>query len=540
MMGYYDYYDDPSYGYDDDFAYADPDDDWYDDEDGYSFDSEGDWYDDGGWYDDWEGGWEDDWDDGSGGGWYDDAIWQDQTLRGDARANLLQGGYGNDRLYGEGGNDTLIGNDGADQMTGGSGADVFVHGFNWEGGYDQIMDFSVAEDRLDLSGLNISDMATVADLMSEAGGSAWLDLRADDVTSRLVLYGVTPGQIGAGNLILSTEVSDDEVWGEGGDDDLFGGLGNDDLYGDGGNDALYGEGDDDRLYGEDGADVLHGGAGNDRLDGGEGSDKLFGGAGNDILMGGAGDNALTGGAGYDIFVIGETDGFQRNVIADFERGRDRIDLTAHGISDIATIRALAQDTAHGVLIKTDGHGCYGANLLIMGQTAASLSASDFILSTRRTNDKLVGDLTAEDLFGGLGNDTISGQGGADTLFGEQGNDVLAGGAGADQVHGGAGADVFRYATAGDSRQGACDRIADFNQRQGDRLDLSALDANTRAAGNQAFRYVGGAAFSRAGDLRMFRQNGDMMLAADLNGDRRADFMVNLGRQSTFSTAGLIA
>lgn len=47
------------------------------------------------------------------------------TMTGNAVANLLIGRGGSDRLNGGGGEDTLIGGDSADTLTGGSGADVF-------------------------------------------------------------------------------------------------------------------------------------------------------------------------------------------------------------------------------------------------------------------------------------------------------------------------------------------------------------------------------------------------------------------------------
>ncbi|HLO78410.1 MAG TPA: calcium-binding protein [Magnetospirillum sp.] len=397
-------------------------------------------------YDDWNDDQADDWsDDGdcSNDGEdesYDDWMWQDQTVRGDVDDNWVEGAYGNDRLYGYAGNDTLIGGDGADQMTGGDGTDVFVHSFNWAGGYDQIMDFDVQADKLDLSQLGISSLETVRKLVSEAAGTTWLDIRNDGTVSRLALYGVSASELTADNVILNTDVNDDNVWGSGGLDDLFGGMGNDDMHGQEGNDVLYGEDDDDRLYGDDGHDTLYGGTGNDVLEGGAGRDKLYGGTGNDILKGGEGDNALNGGDGYDMFVIGETEGYQRNVVVDFDAAKDRIDLTAHGISDFATILGLAQNSQYGVTMNTTGNDNYGINLLIMGKTIDDLSAGNFVLATSTSNDSMVGSLTAEDLFGGAGNDTLSGLGGDDVLFGENGNDTLLGGVGNDNLFGGVGND----------------------------------------------------------------------------------------------------
>jgi serralysin len=67
----------------------------------------------------------------------------------------------------------------------------------------------------------------------------------------------------------------------------------------------------------------------------------------------------------------------------------------------------------------------------------------------------------------------------------------------------------------------------------DLIDLSALDADKVAAGDQAFERVG--AFTReAGQLvlRYNPANGETLLAADVDGDGRADFVVRLAGDRT--------
>ncbi|MEM8805147.1 MAG: DUF4751 family protein [Cyanobacteria bacterium P01_G01_bin.38] len=63
-----------------------------------------------------------------------------------------------------------------------------------------------------------------------------------------------------------------------------------------------------------------------------GDDTLKGGAGDDTLIGGAGRNTLWGNAGNDTFVLDEQ-GVQ--IIKDFERGSDKIDVNGADVSDIA-------------------------------------------------------------------------------------------------------------------------------------------------------------------------------------------------------------
>ncbi|MEH2920299.1 serralysin family metalloprotease [Samsonia erythrinae] len=75
-----------------------------------------------------------------------------------------------------------------------------------------------------------------------------------------------------------------------------------------------------------------GGSGNDVIVGNDVDNILQGGAGNDVIFGGSGADTLTGGAGKDIFVYAfasdssATSGY--DVITDFQRGIDKIDLSA--------------------------------------------------------------------------------------------------------------------------------------------------------------------------------------------------------------------
>ncbi|WP_019903107.1 hypothetical protein [Methylobacterium sp. 77] len=66
-----------------------------------------------------------------------------------------------------------------------------------------------------------------------------------------------------------------------------------------------------------------------------------------------------------------------------------------------------------------------------------------------------------------GDDAFDGGEGANRMVGGAGNDRLIGGKGADNLTGGAGADRFVFET-----QSGRDRIDDFHQAQGDRIDLS--------------------------------------------------------------------
>jgi serralysin len=119
---------------------------------------------------------------------------------------------------------------------------------------------------------------------------------------------------------------------------------------------------------------------------------------------------------------------------------------------------------------------------------------------------------------------LEGGSGNDVLKGGAGNDILFGGAGKDVLIGGTGADTFVFKQTNDSTPGQADRIIDFSHAQGDHIDLSSIDANTHAAGDQAFTYIGRAAFTDvAGQLHYANH----MLEGDTNGDGKADIQIHV-------------
>jgi Ca2+-binding RTX toxin-like protein len=149
--------------------------------------------------------------------------------------------------------------------------------------------------------------------------------------------------------------------------------------------------------------------------------------------------------------------------------------------------------------------------------------------------------------GNAGNDQLSGGAGLDQLFGGAGADVLSGGDGADRLTGGTGRDVliggegddrFVFARPGDSSPGRnADHITDFEL--GDLIDLSLIDANSGAAGNQAFDWIGLGAFTgTAGQLRYQVIEGDTHLYGDTNGDRQADFEIVLDQITELPPPGI--
>ena len=80
------------------------------------------------------------------------------VLKANDAGNKLSGGGGNDTLTGGAGNDILISGTGIDALTGNGGADMFVFGSGDSsaaaGKHDQITDFTLGLDLIDLSGLD--------------------------------------------------------------------------------------------------------------------------------------------------------------------------------------------------------------------------------------------------------------------------------------------------------------------------------------------------------------------------------------------------
>lgn len=160
-------------------------------------------------------------------------------------------------------------------------------------------------------------------------------------------------------------------------------------------------------------------------------------------------------------------------------------------------------------------------------TIGVIDVLDTIKGTGKA-DKLTGDAGKDKLLGNAGNDILRGLGGDDQLLGGKGKDVLFGGLGADKLTGGGGADTFSYSAVTDSTHATSGRdlILDFDIGEGDRIDLSALDASSLKAGNQAFSFIKGADFSgKAGQLRFETSKGDTFIHGDTNGDKIADFTI---------------
>lgn len=157
------------------------------------------------------------------------------------------------------------------------------------------------------------------------------------------------------------------------------------------------------------------------------------------------------------------------------------------------------------------------------------------------HDNLYGYLGNDQLNGGAGNDFLNGWDGRDTLKGGTGNDILYGGKGADNLTGGAGKDMFDFYSTKESgvKKGTLDIITDF-ERGKDKVYLLDMDANTKAKGDQNFKFIGTDEFNKkAGELRYEVKNGDSRIEGDVNGDGKADFAIQVNDIQKFIASDFI-
>lgn len=435
----------------------------------------------------------------------------DDLVDGDAGNDELHGEAGDDWLYGYTGNDTLYGGDGVDILEGGDGANTMRGG----AGDDLYLSTSASDTIIEnpnegLDGIAF-DYGTVFVLPANVEVAIYAGAGAIEIVGN-----------GIDNALVGGDLAD-TLHGLAGADELYGGIGNDTLFGGAGGDLLAGgdgidvvaynrgtvgvevnlalnrgrggeaEGDAfdsiENIVGTNYGDRLTGNAEKNFIYGLDGDDMLWGNEGNDILIGAAGADVLTGGAGIDATSYHNSDGPVRVVLF------DRV----------------------GRFGDADGDR-FGSIENIIGSPF-----NDEIFGDNAANE-LYGQQGADNLYGNTGNDYIDGGIGDDKLYGQDGNDTLFGDLGVDLLYGGQGADTFYYRTVGESVAGATDIIGDFTRAHGDKINLSGIDANTNLGGDQAFSFIGSAAFSStAGELR-YAGN---LLEADVNGDGTADFQVQL-------------
>ena len=382
--------------------------------------------------------------------------------------------------------------------------------FRSNGGNDTIIGALQAEDVIELP--EGSDISTY-NLVENENGTKTISNGTHSVT----FTGVVPPQFqtdapGDGEEENETPPEDDEatpsvgtvktgtaaadvLMGTAGDDNIIAFAGDDVAMGDAGADAISAGEGGDFVSGGAGRDVIFAGAGddqvlagadNDIVYGDAGADRIFGDQGNDMITAGAGDDAVFGGAGDDLFVAEVGDG--NDVYFGDEGGGGT------GIDTLDMSAATANVTVN-----------LGSGALSHGTASSSQTGNDTIWGI-------------ENVSTGSGNDTITASNAANV------------------INGGAGNDTFKF-TSTVAANG--DTIVTFEP--GDRIDLTAIDANIGTAGDQSFTLVSGAptAAGQLGVTLETRADGDVtVIQGNIDGNAEADFTIEISGHHNLTNANL--
>lgn len=200
------------------------------------------------------------------------------------------------------------------------------------------------------------------------------------------------------------------------------------------------------------------------------------------------------------------------------------------------------NTITGNAVGNNLSGLAGDDTLIGagGDDTLNGGADNDTLQGGEGDDRLHGRAGADRMEGGNDDDWLNGGAANDRFYGEAGEDTLIGGQGRDLLNGGADADTFQFRRAIDSVAGTSGRDIVFGFEAGlDVIDLIQVDANANTTGNQAFTFIGTAAFSSiAGQLRLVT-GANSVLQGDLNGDGVADFEVQFNAIASISANDIL-
>jgi Ca2+-binding RTX toxin-like protein len=213
----------------------------------------------------------------------------------------------------------------------------------------------------------------------------------------------------------------------------------------------------------------------ENLQGGNGHDRLLGNGGDNRIDGGAGDDTIDGGAGSDVLLGG---------------------LGVDTVSFASAPSSVTVDLANTGAQRTVGNW----------------------------SDTITG---FENLVGSAWNDTLTGSSAANRIDGGAGADRIRGGEGADRLTGGAGADRFIYGSLKEAGNGTATRDLITDLESADRIDLSLIDAHGSLTGDQAFVFIGAAAFTAPAQLRYTVAGGVGLLEGNVDSNRAADFQIAL-------------
>ena len=248
------------------------------------------------------------------------------------------------------------------------------------------------------------------------------------------------------------------------------------------------------IIGDNDAELIGGTAMNDTISGNGGNDNLSGYHGNDTLNGGTGDDEMRGGYGNDTYYVDSAGDqvIETSLVAD-DGGIDTVHVT--GLS--YTLGALVENLF-----------LHGGNLDGAGN--------------------------------GLDNEIV-GTGGDNVLKGLAGNDRLTGGNGIDSLIGGAGVDTFVFTALLDAPvlAGTRDRVLDFVSGS-EKIDVSAIDADTTVAGDQAFVLDTDGILGTGEMMIKTAANGNVLLVFNTDIGAGIDMQIQVNTANGFQFGDLIA
>lgn len=279
--------------------------------------------------------------------------------------------------------------------------------------------------------------------------------------------------------------------------------------------AVGGSGND-TITGNDVGNILTGGRGNDTIDGGGGRDiAIFSGAyaNYTVVSNGNGSYTVTdnvGNDGKDILASIEVLRFSDKDVTDGTTPSDTAPTLANALVDqsaepdtpfLFTIPAGSFTDPNGDTLTYSAALEGGSSLPSwldfnvttgtfsgtpdsgdIGTLTIIVTASDGTESTSDKFEIVVGDEVGatirgtkrdNNLFGTDAGETILGLGGKDKIHAGAGNDIVNGGSGRDLLWGQTGADTFKF-----GNKNGMDDIKDFSLSDGDKIDLSGVDAIT--------------------------------------------------------------
>jgi Ca2+-binding RTX toxin-like protein len=464
-------------------------------------------------------------------------------LKGGGGADTLRGGNQNDELYGESGDDILRGEGGDDEMFGGLNDDRYF---------------------VDSAGDIVTELAGQGRDTVFVTGLADYTLTAN--VEDLVLMSGRNGTGNASNNSITGNILDNVIDGRGGQDTMEGRQGNDTYIVDQVNDIVVeaaGQGSDTvltsvnytlfagvevetlRTTNDNGTAAINltGNAFGNSVVGNNGSNQLAGRGGSDTIDGRGGTDTINyldstagvtvvlgqnGGAGFayefapinnQVVIVGvdtlfNIENVEGSSAGDTLVGNELVNqLRGFTGNDVYVVQ-----NAGDVIIELAGQGADEVRTSV----SYTLAATNADVETLRTTDdagtaaiNLTGNGVGNLIFGNAGNNVISGGGGADRIVGGRGVDTLVGGSEADTF-------IWRNANETGVTIATADLIQDFSFAAGDRIDVSPIDANIVAGGDQAFQFIGQSAFTlngatpdpsdvTPGQIRYFHSGGNTII-----------------------------